>query len=126
MFKMCFDPVVAVLIITIGSRICTFMKSFLEGSLCLTPFCQRYFGLTSCIIFMKEFISLTMVTIEIAKRQFLSYHSNGCYKEKGFIKNLNFIDSNYQCKTWPDWISLGWHKILQPRKCKFWKKGRES
>ena len=30
---------------------------------------------------MKECVSLTMVAMDIGKKQFFSYHSNGCYKE---------------------------------------------
>ena len=57
-----------------------------KGQLCLRilylfdSIFQRWFGLISCIIFMKEFVSLTIVAMEIGKRQFLSYHSNDCYE----------------------------------------------
>ena len=37
---------------------------------------------------MKEFISLTMVAMKIEKRQFLSYHSSGCYEEKKLHQKL--------------------------------------
>ena len=46
-----------------------------------------------------------MIAIEIGKRQFLSYYSNGSYEEKRFIKNLNLIDLTYHCKNLVDWIS---------------------
>ena len=92
---------------------------------CLTPFFQRQFGLINCIIFIKEFISLSMIAIEIGKRQFLSYYSNGSYEEKRFIKNLNLIDLTYHCKNLVDWISARWDQISQLRKCKFFEKGRE-
>ena len=46
-----------------------------------------------------------MVAMEIGKRLFFSYHSNGCHEEKCFIKNLNLIDLNYDWKNWVDWIS---------------------
>ena len=62
------------------------MTNFLEDFLSVRLHFQRYFGMISCIVFMKEFISLTMVTMEIAKRQFISYHSNGCYEEKALSK----------------------------------------
>ena len=65
---MCFEPVAAVFVITMGKMICAFMTTFLEDSLfCLTPFFQRQFGLTSYIIFMKEFVFQTMVAMEIGK-----------------------------------------------------------
>ena len=56
--------------------------------MCLTPFFQTQFGLISCIIFMKELVSMTMVAMEIGKRQFLSYHSNGCYEEEKLCQKL--------------------------------------
>ena len=31
---------------------------------------------------MKEFVSLTMAVMEIGKKQFFSYHSNGFYERK--------------------------------------------
>ena len=37
---------------------------------------------------MKEFVSLTVVAIEIAKKQFLSYYSNGCYEEEKLYQEL--------------------------------------
>ena len=64
--------------------------------------------------------------METEKRQFLGYHSNGCYKEKNFFKNLNLIDSNHHWKSWVDWITVGWDKMSQPKKCKFLEKGNES
>ena len=66
-----------------------------------------------------------MIAIEIGKRQFLSYYSNGSYEEKRFIKNLNLIDLTYHCKNLVDWISARWDQISQLRKCKFFEKGRE-
>ena len=64
-----------------GKR-CAYMTNFLEHSLILylPPFLHRQFGLKSWIIFMKEFASLTMGAMETEKRQFLSYHSNGCFE----------------------------------------------
>ena len=47
------------------------------------------------------------------KRQFFSYHSNGCYYEKNFFKNVNFVGSNHHCKNWVDRITVGWDKISQ-------------
>ena len=67
-----------------------FDKFFWGFYICLTPCFQKYFRLTSCIIFMKELISLTTVTMEISKRQFLSYHSNGYYEEKKLYQKLEF------------------------------------
>ena len=37
---------------------------------------------------MKEFVSLTIVVMEIGKWQFLSYHSNGCYEEEKLCQTL--------------------------------------
>ena len=38
---------------------------------------------------MKEFVSLTMVAMEIGNKLFFSYHSNGCYDEQK-SKDLNY------------------------------------
>ena len=121
---MCFD-LVAVLHYD-GHRIYTFMTNFSEGSLSATQndlvlkwtlnhlanlFHPIYSGIT-CIIFMKEFISLIMVAMWTEKMQFLGYHSHGCYEEKkNFFKNLNFIDSNHHSENWVDWITVGWDKM---------------
>ena len=70
---------------------------------------------------MKEFISLTIVAMEIGKRQFFSYHCNGCYEEKK-LQNLNLLDSKYHFKNWVDWISAEWDKTSQPQKYKFLEK----
>ena len=66
-----------------------------------------------------------MVAMEIEKKQFLSYHCNGCCKEKMF-KNLNLKDSNHHYKNWGDWITVGRDKMSQPQKCKFLAKGNKS
>ena len=125
---MCFETVAAAFVITMGKRICSYLYGNFSCNKILYLFESTFleFGLISSIIFMKEFISLTMVAVKIGKRQFLSYHSNGCYDEESFIKNLNPIDSNYHSKNWLDWFSVGWDKISQPKKCKFLEKGRKS
>ena len=124
---MCFNSVAAVFVITRGKWIYTFWTNFLEDFfICFTTLSQKLFGLISCVIFLKEFISLRMVVIEMRKRQFLSYHNNGCYEKKSFFKNLDFVDLNCHCKNWLDWINAGSEKISQSKKCKFLEKGRES
>ena len=80
MCLMCFDRVAVVFVIMTGQRIYTYIPKFSWGfSVCLIPFFQRYFGLISCIIFIIEFVFLTMITMGIGKSQFLSYHRNACY-----------------------------------------------
>ena len=88
--------------------ICLYDKFSWGFFIFLTPLFQWWFGLISCIIFMKEFISLTMVAIEIGKRQFLNYYSKGCNEEKKFhqkfepsrfklpLKELDLLD---QCRV---------------------------
>ena len=77
-----FDPAAGGFSIMMGQKMCAYMRNFLEHSLILylSPFLHRQFGLKSWIIFMKEFVSLTMGAMETEKRQFLSYHSNGCFE----------------------------------------------
>ena len=72
---------------------------------------------------MKEFFSLAMVAMEIGQRQFLSYHSNGCYEEKRLYQKL---ESYYHWKYCVHWISVSWDKISQPQKCKLLEKGHKS
>ena len=50
----------------------------------------------SCIILLKEFVSLTMVTMEIGERRYFSYQSSSCKEDEVFIKNVNLFHSNYQ------------------------------
>ena len=70
---MYFDAVAAVCAITMGQRIYNFMIDFLEDSLSFDSiFSEVLCGLIRCINFMKGFITLTMIAIEIEKRQFLS------------------------------------------------------
>ena len=95
-FFMCFDPVAAIFVITMTQRTYTFLtKSFI----CLTTFFQRLFGLINCNIFLREFISLKMVTIKIEKGIFLVIIAKVASRKKTFIKNLNVIDSNYHSKN---------------------------
>ena len=118
----CSDLVAAVFFIMMGKGNIPLWKMFLR----IVYLFQSISSEITCIIFLKEFISLTIVAMEIEKMQFLGYHSHGCYEEKNFCKNLNFIDSNHRCKDWIDWITVGWDKISQPQKCKFLEKGNKS
>ena len=54
---------------------------------------QRKFGLISYSIFMKKFISLTMVAMEIGKANFSLIIATVATRKKSFIKNLYLIDS---------------------------------
>ena len=65
--------------------------------------------------------------MEIAKRQFLSYHSNGGYEGKKAVSKTWILQilSTTPKKNWVDWISADWGKISQPRKCEFLEKGHE-
>ena len=45
--------------------------------ICLTPLPQLQFGLISCMILMKEYVSLTAVAMKMGKIHFYSDHSNG-------------------------------------------------
>ena len=92
---MCSDLVAAVFFIIMGKGYIPLWRIFLR---ILYLFNSTSSDITY-IIFMKEFISLTMVAMKTEKMQFLGYHSNGCYEQKNF-KNLNFIDSNYHFKNW--------------------------
>ena len=74
-----------------GAKVCTFMANFYEDFfICLTTFFQKYFEWRSCIIFMKEVMSLTIVTMEIVKSQFLSYHNNSCLVQKKLYQKFEF------------------------------------
>ena len=74
---------------------------------------------------MKEFVSKTMVVMEMGKRRFLSYHNNTCYKEEKLCQRLESYRFKLPLQNWINWISAGWDKISQPQKCKFLEKGRE-
>ena len=58
----------------------------------------QQFGLISCMVLRKEFVSQTIVAMETGKRLFFSYYSNGFQEGKCFIKNMNFIDTYYRWK----------------------------
>ena len=44
----------------------------------LAPFSQWMFGLTDCMILMKEYVSLKTAAMKMGKRHFYSDYSNGC------------------------------------------------
>ena len=46
--------------------------------ICLIPFSQLQFGVTGCMILMKEYVSMTTAAMKMGKRSFYSDHSNGC------------------------------------------------
>ena len=71
-----------------GKRYVSLWQLFVRIFYLFDSIFQRYFGSISCIIFMKEFISHTMVATERGKRQFLSYYSNGCYEEEKLYQEL--------------------------------------
>ena len=76
--------------------------------ICLTTFFQKYFEWRSCIIFMKEVMSLTIVTMEIVKSQFLSYHNNSCFVQKKLYQKFEF-----------DGLELPLEKIDWLNQCRF-------
>ena len=76
--------------------------------ICLTTFFQKYFEWRSCIIFMKEVMSLTIVTMEIVKSQFFSYHSNSCFVQKKLYQKFEF-----------DGLELPLEKIHWLNQCRF-------
>ena len=48
----------------------------------MTPFSQLWLGLIDCMVFMKEYVSLTTDAMKMGKKDFYSDHSNGCFEEK--------------------------------------------
>ena len=46
--------------------------------ICLIPFSQLQFGVTGCMILMKEYVSMTTAAMKMNKKYFRSDHSNGC------------------------------------------------
>ena len=44
----------------------------------LAPFSQLQFGLTDCMILIKDYVSLKTTAMEMGKRHFYSDHSNAC------------------------------------------------
>lgn len=88
--KKIFWLVLILLLLSAPYGIYLYDKFFWEFAICLTPFFEEYFGLISCIFFIKEIFTLKMVTMDVRKRHFLSYHNN--YRTKSVIKTLNVID----------------------------------
>ena len=72
----------AAMVLAMGRKVHFCANFFSVVFFCLTPFPQGYFGLIGVIIVMKEFVSLTTLAMEIGKRHFFSYHSNGCSELK--------------------------------------------
>ena len=88
---MCFDNLAAAFTITMGQRYVPLWQIFMRiFFICLTTFFQKYFEWRSCIIFMKEVMSLTIFTMEIVKSQFFSYHSNSCFVQKKLYQKFEF------------------------------------
>ena len=85
-----FETVAAAFVITMGKRMCSYLYGNFSCNRILYLFESTFleFGQISAIIFMKEFISLTMVAVKIGKRQFLSYHSNGFYEDEKLHQKL--------------------------------------
>ena len=63
-----FDPAARVCAIEHKMQLCDNLYSALF--ICLTPFSQGYLGLIGCMILMEEFVSLTIVAMEIGKNIF--------------------------------------------------------
>ena len=57
---------------------------------------------------MKEFVSLTTVSMEISKRNFFNDQWRMLQEEKCLTKNMNLTDANYDWKNWVDWILDTW------------------
>ena len=57
---------------------------------------------------MKEFVSLTTVSMEISKRNFFNDQWRMLQEEKCLAKNMNLTDANYDWKNWVDWILDTW------------------
>ena len=93
------------LILIIGKKI-HLCELFLEYTLYLfDSIFSRIVWIDKVHDLTKEFVSLTIDAMEIGKRQFLSYRSEGCHEGKCFIKNINLIDVNCHRKNcW--WIGL--------------------
>ena len=71
----------------------------------------------------EKFDSLTTESKKIGKRYFFRYNNNGCQQEMCFFKNIDFIDKNYHCKNWVDWLSARREKISKFNNLPFEKKG---
>ena len=94
---MCFDPVPAIFFIVMGQRICTFTMSFIKDS--LSVFISSKIVWIDKLDYFHDGIYFPNFGHHRKKRQFLSYHSNGCYEKKDFFKN-------HHCRKWVDWITV--------------------
>ena len=62
---------------------------------------------------LKEFVSLTMVAMEMWKKDTLSVIVATVAKRiKYFIKNINLLHSKHHCQNCVDWASAMQQKIL--------------
>ena len=73
-----FDPDARVFVLSNWHKIQLCDKFSSVIFICLTPFSELWFGLIGCMIFMKEYVSLTIAAMKMGKRHFYSYHSNDC------------------------------------------------
>ena len=97
---MYFERVAAVFLITMAKRICTFLATFLRILYLFDSIFSEIVWIDKLHCFMKEFFCVTMVAIEIGKRQLSVIIAMVAARKKSFVKNLNLIDSNYYCKNW--------------------------
>ena len=79
------------------------------------------------IVELKEFVSLTMVAMEMEKRELIQVIIATVTKRKiYFIKNTNLLHSNYHWSNWVDWKSKRRQIMLQSQKGIFSLKGSKS
>ena len=83
----CFDPDAAVFLIMMGQWIYTFMTNFFEDSLSI-PISSEVFWIEKLDYFHEGICFPNNGCHGNRKRQFLSHHSNGCYKEKKLLQKL--------------------------------------
>ena len=103
------------MVLSNGVEDTSLQQFFLVLFIRLTIFFQTKFGLISYIILLKEFVSI--INKKTGKRHFLTFHGISCKEEnKCFINNRNPVESNYDWKTWVEWISTNREKKLEPQK----------
>ena len=103
-----------------GRKNSNFSNFYWVISVCLTLYFQAWPGLTSCIIVLKEFISvfnkkaekstLSLFMVTVAKRN------------KMTLNTKNLVDPNYHWKNWVDWMSTEREEKLQPQKAYIFRK----
>lgn len=66
---------------------------------------------------MKEFVSLTIVAMEIGKRNFSVNIAMVATGKTFFIRNINLVDTNCHWVYWVDCRSARRDGMSQPQKC---------